>query len=116
MRRISDDERRARLGVRHGLAGQGAADVVDAARAVVGLHGTDPASTFLAALARTPGATIDDVERALYHDRSVVRVLAFRRTVFAVPLDFAPACFAGASDAVGSGPRRHRGSQYTSTT
>ena len=58
MRRIPVDERRARLGVRHALApGPRRGDVVDAARAVVGLHGTDPASTFLAALARTPGAT-----------------------------------------------------------
>lgn len=96
MRRLTDDERRARLGVRHALAGQGAADVVDAARAVVGLHGTDPASTFLAALARTPGATTDDVERALYDDRSLVRVLAMRRTVFAVPREDVGAVLAGA--------------------
>ncbi len=101
MRRIPDDERRARLGVRHALAdGSGASDVVGAARAVVALHGTDPASTVLAALARTPGARPDDVATALYDDRSLIRVIAFRRTVFAVPLDFATACFAGSSDLV----------------
>ncbi len=101
MRRFTDDERRARLGVRHALVGQGAADVVDAARAVVGLHGTDPASTFLAALARTPGATTDDLERALYDDRSLVRVLAMRRTVFAVPRENVGAVLVGAGADVG---------------
>ena len=101
MRRITDDERRARLGVRHALAGQGAADVVDAARAVVGLHGTDPASTFLAALARTPGAGTADLERALYDDRTLVRVLAMRRTVFAVPRDDVGTVIAAAGIDVG---------------
>ncbi len=106
MRRISVDERRVRLGVRHALAGAGAADVVGSARAVVALHGTDPASTVLAALARAPGSTPGDVATALYDDRTLVRVIAFRRTVFAVPLDFAPACFAGAADTVARNERR----------
>ena len=102
MRRITVDERRARLGVRHALAsGSGAANVIEAARAVVGLHGTDPASTFLAALARTPGATTDDLERALYDDRTLVRVLAMRRTLFAVPLDHVGAVLVGAGADIG---------------
>ena len=106
MRRITVEERRARLGVRHALAGHGADDVVGSARAVVALHGTDPASTVLAALARTPGTTTDDVARALYDDRSLVRVIAFRNTVFAVPRDLVPACFAGAADTVARTLRR----------
>ena len=101
MRRITDDERRARLGVRHALAGKGASDVVHAARAVVGLHGTDPASTFLAALARTPGATTGDLERALYDERTLIRVLAMRRTVFAVPRDEVGAVLVGAGADIG---------------
>lgn len=105
MRRITVEERRSRLGVRHALA-KGAADVVGTARAVVALHGTDPASTVLAALARAPGATPDDMAAALYDDRTLVRVIAFRRTVFAVPLDFAPACFAGAADTVARNERK----------
>ena len=101
MRRITVDERRARLGIRHALAGKGAADVAAAARAVVGLHGTDPASTFLAALARTPDAAIDDVERALYDDRTLVRVLAMRRTVFAVPREDLGTVLVGAGADIG---------------
>jgi len=102
MRRIPVDERRARLGVRHALApGHGAPTVVDAARAVVGLHSTDPVSTFLAALARTPGASIDDVEHALYDDRSLVRVLAMRRTLFAVPREHVGIVLVGAGADIG---------------
>ncbi len=100
MRRITVDERRARLGVRHALA-EGVGNVVDAARAVVGLHGTDPASTFLAALARTPEATVDDMERELYDDRTLVRVLAMRRTVFAVPREHVGTVLVGAGADIG---------------
>lgn len=101
MHEISDAERRARLGRRHALAGEHrAGSVVDAARAVVALHGTDPATTVLSALARTRDTSPTDVEQALYDDRDLVRVLAMRRTVFAVPRDVAGACLVGASDLV----------------
>lgn len=107
MHEISDAERRARLGRRHALApGHQAESVVDAARAVVALHGTDPATTVLSALARARDASHADVERALYDDRSLVRVLAMRRTVFAVPRDFAGVCLVGASDVVAKEQRR----------
>lgn len=107
MRTIPDDERRSRLGRRHALADSDLADsVTDAARAVVALHGTDPASTVLSALARTRETTAADVERALYDERSLVRVLAMRRTVFAVTLDFAGACLAGAADTVATQQRK----------
>jgi hypothetical protein len=107
MHAISEAERRARLGRRHALAGgHQAASVVDAARAVVALHGTDPASTVLSALARTHDAAPADVERALYDDRQLIRVLAMRRTVFAVPRDFAGVCLVGASDLVAAQQRK----------
>ena len=106
MRTFDVAERRARLGVRHALApGHGASDVVDAAAAVVALHGTDPATTVLSAVLRSPGSTPDDVVRALYDDRSLVRVLSMRRTVFAVPPTLATACLAS-SVAVAKDERR----------
>ncbi len=92
MRLITDDERRSRLGRRHALAAP-VATVEDAARAVVALHGTDPATTVLSAVARS-AAGIDDVQRALYDNRSLVRVLAMRRTVFAVPQDLVTTAWA----------------------
>ncbi|MEO6604208.1 MAG: winged helix DNA-binding domain-containing protein [Aeromicrobium sp.] len=107
MRSFSAAERRSRLGRRHALApDHRAADPEGAARAVVALHSTDPATTFLATLTRTEGVTIADIEQALYDDRTLVRVLAMRRTVFAVPRDFVAACHAGAADTVAREQRR----------
>ncbi|WP_151081570.1 winged helix DNA-binding domain-containing protein [Nocardioides cynanchi] len=95
MRHIGDDERRARLGVRHGLAAP-VADTLAAARAVTCLHATEPASVHLAAWARS-GASRDEVDAALYDDRSVVKQLAMRRTVFAFPRELLPAVWGSAS-------------------
>jgi hypothetical protein len=94
-RHIDDDERRARLGVRSALAAR-VADTLAAARAVVCLHATEPASVHLAAWARS-GATRADVDRTLYTDRSVVKQLAMRRTVFAFPRELLPAVWGSAS-------------------
>jgi len=95
MRTVTDEERRARIGVRHGLAVP-AAGVEQATRAVTCLHATEPASLYLAAFARS-GASRDDVDEALYGERSVVRQLAMRRTVFAFPRDLLPAVRGSAS-------------------
>lgn len=95
MRVITDDERRARLGVRHALAGP-AGSVEDAVASVVCLHATEPANLYLSAFARS-GAARSEVERALYEDRTVVRQLAMRRTVFAFGRDLLPAVRGSAS-------------------
>lgn len=88
MRRIGVAERRARLGTRHGLAaGHRPVSMVEATRGVVVLHATDPATVYLSVLARVTGARIEDVAAALYDDRSVIRMLAMRRTMFVVPAD-----------------------------
>jgi hypothetical protein len=60
------------------------------------LHATEPASVHLAAWARS-GASRADVDAALYVDRSVVKQLAMRRTVFAFPRDLLPAVWGSAS-------------------
>ena len=100
MRAIDDDERRARLGRRHYLAGDGADAVETAARGLVGLHASDPASVFLAARQRVPGLTVADLERALYDDRTLLKLLAMRRTMFVVPLDLVPVLQAACTDAI----------------
>ncbi|MEH3032960.1 MAG: winged helix DNA-binding domain-containing protein [Aeromicrobium erythreum] len=106
MRTVDDAERRARLGVRHALAPDHRVDdPVAAAEAVLALHGTDPASTVLSVLARAPRLDVGDVAAALYDDRSLVRVLTMRRTVFAVRTDRAPDCLA-ACDGVAATERR----------
>ena len=50
--------------------------------------------------------SIVDIEKSLYDERSLVRVLAMRRTVFAVPRDFVAACHVGAADTVAREQRR----------
>lgn len=101
MRRISVDERRARLGRRHHLAPDALTDdVVAIAGDMVGYHGTDPSSVFLSAAARMrqPGAA--PLERALYDDRSLVRTLGMRRTMFVIPVQLVPAVQAACTDAL----------------
>ena len=88
MRRIDDDERRARLGLRHHLA-SAASDVTGVAGDIVGLHSTDPVTPYLAARARVPDFTHGHLEDALYEQRSLVRILGMRRTMFVLPLDIA---------------------------
>src|ERR671917_1309753 len=108
MRRIDVAERRARLARRHRIApGERAGDVVDAARSVVCLHGTDPAAIYLSARARTENMTVADLDRALYVDRLLVKHLCMRRTLFVVPRETLGALQAGAADrgaAAGRGP------------
>lgn len=82
-------ERRARLGARHLLA-EKADRPVEAARAMVALHGTDPASVFLSAAARLREPGVEAVERAIYQDRELVRMLCMRRTVFTLPAELVP--------------------------
>ncbi|HEY3530562.1 MAG TPA: winged helix DNA-binding domain-containing protein [Nocardioides sp.] len=112
-RHIDDDERRARLGVRHGLAVP-VGDTLAAARAVTCLHATEPASVHLAAWARS-GATRDEVDRALYADRSVVKQLAMRRTVFAFPRELLPAVWGSASARVAAQQVRRMAKEMETT-
>jgi hypothetical protein len=99
MVRIGIEERRARLGRRHRLgAGCEAADPVEAAASLVALHATDPATVHLSVAARVPGSEVAGTERALYDDRSLIRMLGMRRTVFVVPTPFAPIVQAACTD------------------
>jgi hypothetical protein len=95
------EQRRRRLLRRHHLASETpAGTVADAARGVVALHATDPATVALSALARDPTLTRADVAAALHDERTVLRMMAMRRTLFVVPLDSAPVVHAAASLAI----------------
>ena len=105
--RIGVLERRARLGARHRLApGALARDPVEAARALVAVHGTDPSSVYLGLLARMASGGIGSVGHALYQDRTLLRLLGMRRTVFVAPLDTAALIQAACSAAVAARERR----------
>jgi hypothetical protein len=106
MRRIGVEERRARLGLRHHLAMAARAGVVEAARDLVGLHATDPATVYLAARARMTVPEVVAVDQALYEDRTLVRMLGMRRTMFIEPVELMPVVQAACSDAIATQQRR----------
>jgi hypothetical protein len=105
VRRLDVEERRARLGSRHRLAGNPAAGPVEAARDVVALHATDPASVHLSAAARMAEPDVAAVECALYEDRTLIRMLGMRRTMFVVPDELAPAIQASCTEAIAARER-----------
>ncbi len=112
LRPVSAAERRARLAVRHHLAtragpvaGTVADPVAGTVTDIIGLHGTDPASVYLAAWART-GAGQAAIEHALYGEGTLVRMLGMRRTVFVVPVDLMPVVQAACTDQIAERMRR----------
>lgn len=109
MRHVDDRERRARLAVRHALhPDHRAADPDGAARAMTVLHATEAATVHLSVHARAadPGPTAEDIDRVLHEDRSLVRQLAMRRTLFVLPRDLLPAALGSASARVALTQRR----------
>ncbi|SFW77414.1 winged helix DNA-binding domain-containing protein [Amycolatopsis australiensis] len=94
--KISTEQRRARLAVRHHLAAP-AATVTGAVAGVVALHATDPATVHLSASARLASPAVSLVERALYEDRTLLRLLGMRRTVFVTDVATAALVQAGCS-------------------
>lgn len=105
--RMTVEERRARLGVRHRLAaGARVDDAIAIADAVVALHGTDPATVFLSAAARMVTPSVERLEKALYDDRLLVRTLCMRRTMFVLPVTMVPVVQAACTDALVAGERK----------
>ncbi len=105
IRRVSVAERRARLAVRHHLA-EHARTVTCAVTDIIALHGTDPASVYLSAWARTRPADQEAIEHALYEECSLVRMLGMRRTVFVVPAILVPVIQAACTDQIAERLRR----------
>jgi len=104
---IDVQERRARLAVRHRLRpGERAAAPLDVARSLVCLHATDAVTVYLSIAVRSEAVAPADVERALYDDRDLVRILAMRRTLWAVPGELLPIVFAAATKAVAATQRK----------
>ena len=73
---------------------------------MVCLHATDPATVYLSARARVDAMTVGELEHALYVDRSLVKHLAMRRTLFVFPRETLACAQAGASNRVADAERR----------
>ncbi|MGN5240002.1 winged helix DNA-binding domain-containing protein [Rhodococcus sp. SJ-3] len=107
LRTVDVGERRARLAARHRIApAYRAADAVEAARSMVCLHGTDPATVYLSTWSRVTDFSAAELDAALYRDRTLVKHLAMRRTVFVFPRAALAAAQAGASNRVAAAQRR----------
>ncbi len=101
MRRIGIEERRNRLAIGQRLAPKCfAATPLEVAESLVALHGTDPASVHLAVRARMHDPSIQAIEQALYDDRTLLRMLGMRRTMFVVPTAVAPVVHAACTQAI----------------
>jgi hypothetical protein len=108
MRTVTDDERRARIAVRHGLGpGQAFAGIPEATCGMTAWHATDPPSVHLAIQARTRAVSVADIDRALNDERSLIKQLSMRRTLFAVDRHLLPAVIAGPGRRT-AGPERRR--------
>ncbi|MFJ8753762.1 winged helix DNA-binding domain-containing protein [Streptomyces sp. NPDC102441] len=107
MHRIDDEQRRIRLSRRHLLAPSvRATSAVEVADAVVALHATDAATVFLSVCARLTDPGAGAVERALYEDVSLVRLLSMRNTLFTVSAEAAPAVDASSARTVAAKERQ----------
>jgi hypothetical protein len=107
MLQVTDDHRRARIGRRHGLHPDHRYDAVaTATTAMAALHATEPATPHLALHARVRALTVADVERALYDERTLVKVMAMRRTLFVVRRELLAALAGSAGRRVADGERR----------
>jgi hypothetical protein len=105
VRRFSVEERRSRLARRHFLSSP-ARDPVELARALVGLHATDPVTVYLSAWARGKDFSVAQLEHALYEERSLLRMIGMRRTLFVLPLDLAAIVRAACTEAIAEAQRR----------
>ena len=107
MRAFGRDERRTRLARRHFLAPRShARDPVQLAGGLVGLHATDPATVYLAARARLRGSAGPALDRALYEERTLLRIIGMRRTLFVFPLELAAVVQAACTEAIAAVQRR----------
>jgi hypothetical protein len=105
LRKLTVKERRNRLAVRHLLAVPGTSPA-EVANAMVVLHATDPATIYLSTLARLRDPSVKATDDALFEDRSVVRMLAMRRTLFVASRTVLPLIHSSSSVDVAAKERR----------
>lgn len=105
MRSFTLAERRTRLARRHFLDVHGT-DAAAVTSALVGLHATDPATPYLSLWARIADFARADLDATLYLERTLVKHLAMRRTLWVVRADGMAAVQAASSDRVAEAESR----------
>ena len=91
VRKISADERRARLATRHHLSPAArAGSPEEVAGSLVAVHATDPATVYLSLGARLADPDLGAIEQALYDRGTLIRMHGMRRTAFVVPAHLVP--------------------------
>ena len=108
VRRVPVEQRQARLALRHRLAPSARLDddPVAITRSTVVLHASDPSTVVLSALARMASPDPAVVAHALYDDRTLVRLLAMRRTLFVAATEDVVVVQRSSGDAVARTERR----------
>ncbi|MBO0517485.1 DNA glycosylase AlkZ-like family protein, partial [Streptomyces beijiangensis] len=105
--KFTDEQRRRRLTTRHLLTPAARATTPEqVTEALLALHATDPASVYLTMAARMADPSAAELERALYEDHSLVRMLCMRRTMFVVPRELAPVVDASTARTVAARERK----------
>ena len=102
---VSDAERRARLSIRHGLTAP-FASIDEATRALLCWHATDNSTVYLSLGARVTGVGPGDIDTALYDDRTLVKQMAMRRTIFGFTREQLPAAIGACGLRVAEQERR----------
>jgi winged helix DNA-binding protein len=104
---MDEAERRARLVRRHRLAPlDRGASALEVTRSLVALHSSDPVTVFLSVRARTSDLDPADIERELYEERTLVRMLGMRRTLFVVPRELVAVVEAACTRTIAARERR----------
>ena len=101
---MSREQRRARLGHRHLLAGR-AGEPGEVVTALIAVHSTDPVTVFLSMWARVTAFEVGDLERLLYEERSLVRHWAMRRTLWVVDRETIPLLISSSTRPLGEKER-----------
>lgn len=107
MRSFTVEERRARLARRHFLADPDSAlPIPEMTAALIGWHATDPTTPYLSLWARRPGFDVAALDNEMYEERSLVKQLAMRRTLWLIPSPDLAMILPGASDRVADSERK----------
>jgi len=73
---------------------------------LVGIHATEPTSPYVGLAARTGGIPQADIATAMFDERSLIRIIGMRRTLFVVPLELAGVLTAACGRAIAAAERK----------